>query len=102
LIDRCLGGHRAAWLRISLRFIRDTCALLVIITQLYFISETSAATLTTPTVRGHVAIKSWKDLRDADIVMQKLDFSCGAASLATILKGFYDYDVTEQDILTVW
>ena len=103
MIDRCLcrGGYRAAWFRIPLRFIGATFALLVMITaQLYFISETSAATLTTPTVRGHVAMKSWKDLRDADIVMQKLDFSCGAASLATILKGFYGYDVTELDILT--
>ena len=57
------------------------------------------ATLTTPTLQGSVAVQSWKDRRDAQIVKQDLDYSCGAASLATILNGFYGEAVTEEQIL---
>ena len=57
------------------------------------------ATLSTPTLQGSVAVQSWKDRRDAQIVKQDLDYSCGAASLATILNGFYGKAVTEEEIL---
>ena len=57
------------------------------------------ATLTTPTLQGSVTVQSWKDRRDAQIVKQDLDYSCGAASLATILNGFYGKTVTEDEIL---
>ena len=57
------------------------------------------ATLTTPTLLGSVAVQSWKDRRDAQIVKQDLDYSCGAASLATILNGFYGEAITEAQIL---
>jgi uncharacterized protein len=43
---------------------------------------------------------SWKALRDFRIVKQELDYSCGAASLATILNEFYGQSVTEKEILT--
>ena len=46
-----------------------------------------------------LAIQSWKDRRDDNIVKQDLDYSCGAASLATILNAFYHQSVTEADIL---
>ncbi|MFZ5594887.1 MAG: C39 family peptidase [Pseudomonadota bacterium] len=57
------------------------------------------AMITTPTLHGPVATQSWKDRRDAHIVKQDLDFSCGAASMATILTNFYGKAVTEADIL---
>ena len=57
------------------------------------------ATLFTPTLQGQVPVKTWKALRDAQIVKQDLDYSCGAASLATILNGFYGKDISEEDIL---
>ena len=46
-----------------------------------------------------VPIRSWKTLRDARIVKQDLDFSCGAASLATILNSFYKQTVNEKILL---
>jgi len=46
-----------------------------------------------------VQVKSWKALRDEQIVKQDLDYSCGAASAATILNGFYGLHVTEQALL---
>ena len=50
-------------------------------------------------VRGQPTINSWKALRDFRIVKQELDYSCGAASLATILNEFYGMSVTEKDVL---
>jgi len=44
-------------------------------------------------------IKSWLDLKNRDVVKQKYDYSCGSASLATILKHFYNLDISEKDIL---
>ncbi len=42
---------------------------------------------------------TFKDFRDAKIQKQQLVFSCGAASVATVLQSFYGMDVTENDIL---
>ena len=47
----------------------------------------------------HVPVKSWKTLRDARIVKQNQDYSCGAASLAPLLNAHYRQDVTEEAIL---
>jgi len=49
---------------------------------------------------GSVGIMSWKDMRDAKLEKQDEDFSCGSASVATILRSFYGLDVYEKDILT--
>ena len=38
---------------------------------------------------------TWVDLRDARLVPQQTDSTCGAASAATILKYFYSADVSE-------
>ncbi len=55
--------------------------------------------LTDPLLPGSASIRTWKDLRDDDVVKQDLDDSCGAASLATILNSFYRVEVSEQDIV---
>lgn len=41
---------------------------------------------------------SWIDIRDSRIVKQSLDYSCGAASLATVLNEFYGLNITEADV----
>lgn len=46
-----------------------------------------------------IPIQSWKTLRDARIVKQDLDYSCSAASLATLLNEFYGQSVTEEALL---
>jgi len=51
------------------------------------------------TTIGNLPIKTWKDLRDSNIEKQDEDFSCGSASVATILRSFYGKDVYEKDIL---
>ena len=50
-------------------------------------------------VRLSKPLKDWKSLRDKGIVKQDLDYSCGAASLATLLNGFYGERVTEEALL---
>jgi len=56
-----------------------------------------------PSLSGSVSVsvKSWKAMRDARIVKQGLDYSCGAASLATLLNEYYGQTVTEKDLLQV-
>ena len=58
-----------------------------------------AALVATATMKGSVPVKSWKALRDDRVIKQDLDYSCGAASLATILHEFYGVEVTEKAIL---
>ena len=57
------------------------------------------AVVSTWSLQGRVPVQSWKDLRDARIVKQDKDFSCGAASLATLLNEFYGQSVTEEALL---
>lgn len=42
---------------------------------------------------------TWMDLRDQYTVKQRLDYSCGAASLATLLHYFYGDELDEIEIL---
>lgn len=64
-----------------------------------YAASAHSARLTTLTVSGEIAMQSWKSLRDARVVKQDLDYSCGAASLATLLNEFYGLSLTEQQIL---
>jgi len=57
------------------------------------------AWLQTHSSAGRVRVKSWKTLRDARIVKQDMDYSCGAASLATLLTEYYGVAVTEGALL---
>jgi len=58
-----------------------------------------SAWLQTHSTAGRVRVTSWKALRDARIVKQDFDYSCGAASLATLLTEYYGFPVSEQDLL---
>ncbi len=48
---------------------------------------------------GSLSIKSWKTLRDGKVVKQRFDYSCGAASLATILNEFYGQSLSELELV---
>lgn len=73
--------------------------LIVALTGGFAASATAQAVLTSPQLATVVAVKSWKALRDERVVKQDLDYSCGAASLATILEAFYGKAITEEQIL---
>jgi len=61
----------------------------------------AGAWLQTHSAAGHVQVQNWKALRDARIVKQDFDYSCGAASLATLLTEYYGVPVSEQTFLEV-
>lgn len=46
------------------------------------------------------SVKSWIEFRNEDLVRQQYDYSCGSASLATILKYYYgNNNITERGII---
>lgn len=45
-----------------------------------------------------VPVQSIKDLRFRNTIHQQYDFSCGSATLATLLTHHYRYPVSEQDV----
>lgn len=51
--------------------------------------------------RQNINIKSYKELRDADIVKQDLDYSCGAAAIATLLNNYFYQNITEEQLLAI-
>lgn len=55
--------------------------------------------LATYSASGLVPVKSWKSLRDARVVKQDLDYSCGAAALATLLNEYHGQRLTEAQLL---
>ncbi len=44
-------------------------------------------------------IKSWIEFKNENLTRQEYDYSCGSASLSTILKYYYSLDIDEKDIL---
>ncbi len=56
------------------------------------------AVIATPNLLGTVSLQSWKTRHDAGIVRQQHDFSCGAASLATVM-GMYGHEVSEAEVM---
>ncbi len=44
-------------------------------------------------------VQSMRELRFSDLVEQKTDFSCGAASVATILNQAYRWSLSEEDVI---
>jgi len=59
----------------------------------------SAASVSLQSLQGQLPVKSWQELRDERVVKQDRDYSCGAASLATILQFQYGKMITEGDVL---
>ena len=53
------------------------------------------------TYHNNIQVKSWKAIRDQNITKQDLDFSCGAASIATLLNGYFQQNITEEQVLKI-
>ncbi len=49
---------------------------------------------------GAGAVRPWVVLRDSGIVKQRLEFSCGMASLATVLNRSYGRTFTEPELIS--
>ena len=45
------------------------------------------------------SVRSWRSLKRENIVMQRYDYSCGAAALATLVRYYWGDPVTEDQVL---
>lgn len=45
-------------------------------------------------------VKTWQEIVQRNTVIQALDYSCGAASLATLMRYYFQDDVDEKTVLT--
>ena len=76
------------------------CALwLLLVAPTWALQADAELLFATPTLAGTLSARSWKSLRDERVVKQEFDFSCGAASLATVLQSFYGRKVAEGTLL---
>lgn len=53
----------------------------------------------TPTRQFSAPVTSWMTIRGDNVVMQQHEYSCGAASMATVLRYYYGDEVGETEIL---
>ena len=49
--------------------------------------------------RAELRARSWTELRDASVIKQRFDYSCGASALASLLSLHYGLEIEERDIL---
>ena len=70
-----------------------------VILMIFSLKAFSNANIVNLTTRGAISTATWKDIRDKDIEKQNLDYSCGSAAVATILRSFYGKDIYERDVL---
>jgi predicted double-glycine peptidase len=59
----------------------------------------SVIPIRTGNLSGATPIRSWKELRDRNVVLQRFDYSCGAGALATLMRYYFDDRVSEEEIL---
>jgi len=85
--------------KIRERLIATCCAVVASVLLLLAPSAQAANIGIGSGTRVNVPVQSMKDLRDKDLVKQQLDYSCGAAALATILRYGFGDEVTEREIL---
>jgi len=58
-----------------------------------------SATFIGPNYEYSKPVASWKTLKQRNVVMQQKEYTCGAASLATLLKFCFDDSISEEIVL---
>lgn len=71
----------------------------IFISQSFSLSHAESAPVKIGTSRIYKNIQSVQDIKKKGVVMQDADYSCGAASLATIMKYYFGDDISEKSIL---
>jgi predicted double-glycine peptidase len=61
--------------------------------------ESPPVSLSAEKARQAEKFKTWKDVRQQHVVMQRYDYSCGAAAMATLMRYYFGEDITERDVL---
>jgi predicted double-glycine peptidase len=73
-------------------------ALLAPVLALGFTPVAESGEVTLPGGGFTPRVKSFKELRDSRVTLQKYDFSCGSAAIATLLTFTYNKPVSEEDV----
>ena len=84
-------------LTINVKLSAHLICCLIFTSKLFAISGISFETVHKP----QQGIKSWLEFRNQSVVHQKLDYACGAASLATLLTYYYRDAVTEETLINI-
>lgn len=71
--------------------------LLLILTLTYALE--AKVHMLTEDINMAVDVKSWIKIKNQHLTRQNHDYSCGSASLSTILTHYYKQDITEKEIL---
>jgi hypothetical protein len=58
-----------------------------------------SVTVTTGGGRFSKPVRTFKDIRQEGVTLQNLDYSCGAAAMATLLSGYFNDDVSEDEVV---
>jgi predicted double-glycine peptidase len=61
--------------------------------------ETTDVSLALAGQRVTRTVQSYKAIRQQGVVLQKLDFSCGAAALSTVFTSFFQKPVQEEEVI---
>jgi predicted double-glycine peptidase len=67
-----------------------------------FTGITLGADIPIPNEQLHIykkGVTTWVEMRDAHVVKQKFDYSCGSAALETLMKYYFEDDVPEKTII---
>lgn len=75
--------------------------LLIIVDLLIHISVIAGPILIPSHGEVKLLLKSFKELRDQNVIKQSFDYSCGTAALATILRFYFSENISEQEILGI-
>ena len=77
--------------------------LIRIIILLFFTVSFASAETTIPlhinSERVYKHVKSWKEIRDSNVVKQQYDYSCWSGALATLMQIGFGERVTEKEII---
>lgn len=71
-------------------------AILIVLSASAYLAH---AVVTLPDVNTRVPVRDWYSMQGEGVVKQDYDYSCGAASLATILNSYYGMNLSELQLL---
>jgi predicted double-glycine peptidase len=88
--------HRRGGLTTAGRLLGAVCTVAVVIPSA---AGWAANVVIGPHLRVERPVRSMKELRDANVIKQQFDYSCGAAALATLFRYGFGENVTEGDVM---
>ena len=83
----------------NMKSLAQVLLIIVLLTGCSPFSEPHPTTLFRDGIRLKPPLQTWKALREQNVVMQQFDYSCGASALATLMRYYFQDEVTESEVL---